>query len=185
VSANPGDVGRILARTVKGAMGPVLAELAATKAALAATETALVALRATVAQVEAKDVPALDRRVEALLVDVGTVRERIAAVEVKTLQPGPPGPPGKDGIDGLGFDDLDVADDGTGVALAFRRGDQVKSFPLPIPYDRGTFKADETYGKGACVNDGGYWTAKAVTKGIRPGNGATPWRLLMHPKSYK
>jgi hypothetical protein len=137
------------------------------------------------AQVEAKDVPALDRRVEALLADVGTVRERIAAVEVKTLQPGPSGPPGKDGADGLGFDDLDCVDDGTGVVLQFRRGDEVKSFPLPVPYDRGTYKPEETYAKGNCVNDGGYWTAKSVTKAIRPGAGATPWRLLVHPKSYK
>ena len=178
MSPDPAELGRRLAKSVKAVMAPLQAELVATKAALAA-------LQATIAQVEAKAVPALDRRLETLLADVGAVRERIAAVEVKTLQPGPPGPPGKDGIDGLGFDDLDCVDDGTGVALQFRRGDEVKTFPLPVPYDRGTFKAEETYGKGACVNDGGYWTAKAATKGIRPGNGATPWRLLMHPKSYK
>jgi hypothetical protein len=106
-------------------------------------------------------------------------------MEVKTLQPGPPGPAGKDGIDGLGFDDLDCVDDGTGVALQFRRGDQVKSVPVPIPYDRGTYKADETYAKGNCVNDGGYWTAKTATKGIRPGTSPQAWRLLVHPKSYK
>jgi len=131
VSANPGDVGRILARTVKGAMGPVLAELAATKAALAATETALVALQASIAQAaKAEAAAALERRVEALLADVGTVREKVAAVEVKTLQPGPPGAPGKDGTDGLGFDDLECVDDGTGMVLRLTRGDQVKSLAL-------------------------------------------------------
>jgi hypothetical protein len=178
VSPDPAELGRFLAQSVKAALAPLQAELTATKAALAA-------LQATIAQVGAKDVPALDRRVETLLADVGGMRERVAAMEVKTLQPGPPGPAGKDGVDGLGFDDLDCVDDGTGVVLQFRRGDEVKSFPLPVPYDRGTYKADETYGKGNCVNDGGYWTAKATTKAIRPGNGATPWRLLWHPKSIK
>jgi hypothetical protein len=118
--------------------------------------------------------------VEALLADVGTVRERIAAVEVKTLQPGPPGPAGQDGV---GFDDLDCVDDGTGVVLQFRRGDEVKSFPLPVPYDRGTYKPEETYGKGACVTQNGYWIAKVATKGIRPGDGPTGWRLVQ--KSVK
>jgi hypothetical protein len=183
LSPDPAALGRFLAKSVKALIAPIQADLATTKAALAATETALAVLQATIAQGEgAKAAAALERRLEALLADVGTVREKVAAVEVKTLQPGPPGPPGKDGV---GFDDLDCVDDGTGVVLQFRRGTDIKSFPLSIPYDRGTYKADETYAKGNCVNDGGYWTAKAATKGIRPGTSPQAWRLLVHPKSYK
>jgi hypothetical protein len=169
---NPGEVAGLLARSVKAVIAPL-------QARLAATETALATLQATIAEaVKAEQATALERRLEALCADMGTVRERVAAVEVKTVQPGPPGPAGKDGTDGLGFDELDCVDDGAGVVLQFRRGETVKSFPLPIPYDRGTYKPDETYSKGNCVNDGGYWTAKAATKGIRPGQGATPWRLI-------
>jgi hypothetical protein len=179
-------VAEVVVETIKDVVGPMLADLAATKAALAATETALAALQATIAlTAKAETAATLDRRVEALAADVGGMRERVAAVEVKTLQPGPPGPPGKDGVDGMGFDDLDCVDDGSGVALQFRRGDEIKSFPLPVPYDRGTFKPDETYRKGNCVNDGGYWTAKAALTGIRPGMSPQSWRLLVHPKSFK
>jgi hypothetical protein len=175
---DPEQLAAVVERVIKAAIAPLGARVAA-------TETALAAFQATIAQVGAKDVPALERRVEALQADVGTVREKVAAVEVKTLQPGPPGPAGKDGVDGVGFDDFEGVDDGTGFALAFRHGDQVKSVPVPIPYDRGTYKADETYAKGNCVNDGGYWTAKTATKGVRPGTSPQAWRLLVHPKSYK
>lgn len=168
-------IAEIVVETLAAVIAPLQADLVATKAALAA-------LQATIAG-HAEDVAPLDRRVAALLADVGTVRERVAAVEVKTLQPGPQGPPGKDGTDGLGFDELDCVDDGASVVLQFRLGETVKSFPLPIPYDRGTYKPEETYAKGACITDNGYWIAKAATKGIRPGNGPTSWRLVQ--KSVK
>ena len=169
---DPTLVADVVVEAVKATVAPLLARLAA-------TETALVALQATIAQAaKAEAAAVLERRVEALLADVGTVREKVAAVEVKTLQPGPPGTPGKDGADGLGFDELECVDDGTGMVLRLTRGDQVKSVALAIPYDRGPFRLEEAYAKGNCVVHNGYWIAKAATKGIRPGEGPGPWRLI-------
>jgi hypothetical protein len=157
------------------------------KAALALVFERQAGLEATVAALrEAIEHPALgkslervDRLQEGVLADLRGLRERLAAIEVKALQPGPPGEPGKDGTDGLGFEDLEVVDDGTGVFFRFTRGDVVKTVRVPVPYDRGPYKPDETYEKGHCVNHNGYWIAKAPTKGIRPGDGTTPWRLII------
>lgn len=168
-------IAEIVVETMAAVMAPLQAELVATK-------TALAALQATIAPADAGTlVAALDRRVEALLADVGTVRERIAAVEVKTLQPGPPGAPGKDGADGFGFDDLDlVIDDARkGCFLRFLRGDQVKEFRLPTPFDVGPYREGEHFERGNVVSYGSsYWIAKMPTTD-RPGDGATAWRLTV------
>ena len=169
---DPAVVAEVVVEAVKATVAPLLARLAA-------TETALVALQATIAQAaKAETATALERRVEALLADVGTVREKVAAVEVKTLQPGPPGAPGKDGTDGLGFDELECIDDGTGMVLRLTRGDQVKSVALAIPYDRGPFSSRKCTRKATASCTTATGSRRPRRRGFRPGDGPGPWRLI-------
>lgn len=102
---------------------------------------------------------------------------------------GPAGKDGRDGKDGangkdgFGFEHLDLAfDEDKGCILEFRRGDEVKAFALPQPFDAGVWKAGRLYPKGACVTmRGHYWIALRQTQ-ARPGD-ETPesksWRMCV------
>lgn len=86
---------------------------------------------------------------------------------------------GVDGKDGLGFDDMDVVDDGERCALRLSRDGKVKQFVIPIAVDRGTYRPGKRYCKGALVTaQGSLWCAQSDTA-ERPGDGATSWRLAV------
>ena len=71
------------------------------------------------------------------------------------------------------------------VVLQFRKGDVVKSVPVPMPMWWGTYSDAETYRKGNVVQRGGSgWIAmKDGVKGIRPDDKTTEglgaWRLFI------
>ncbi len=91
---------------------------------------------------------------------------------------GKDGAAGADGKDGLGFDDLDLTETEEGLELRFVRGEQVKTFPLPVVLDRGVYKEGKAYLKGAGVTWGGsFWIAQKDTD-EKPGTGAG-WRLAV------
>lgn len=92
---------------------------------------------------------------------------------------GKDGAPGQDGKDGIGFDDLDLVEDASGLSLKFIKGDTVKSFPLPVVIDRGVFRDGQTYHKGSGVTWGGrYWIAQETTSD-KP-DGGKSWRLAVN-----
>lgn len=89
------------------------------------------------------------------------------------------GAPGQDGKDGIGFDDLDLVEEPSGLSLKFVKGDAVKSFPLPVVIDRGVFRDGQTYHKGSGVTWGGrYWIAQETTSD-KP-DGGKSWRLAVN-----
>lgn len=118
------------------------------------------------------------------------LRERIATLEARAPIPGPPGNDGlngKDGADGLGFDELDlVVDDARkGCFLRFARGEHVKEFRLPIPFDVDKYKHGEHYHKGNVVSyASSWWIAKAPTAD-KPSDGATAWRLTVKRPEFR
>lgn len=87
--------------------------------------------------------------------DIGTLRERVAVVEVRQPIPGPPGVNGKDGADGMGWDDLAVEHDGErSFAVKLTRGDRVKdagTFVIPAQIYRGIYTDGRTYEPGDTV----------------------------------
>ncbi len=124
------------------------------------------------------------------------VSERLIALEAREIRdgrdglPGLPGrdgengtdgAPGKDGTDGLGFNDLNIEYDGErGIMLRFAQGERVKEFPLtlPIPLDRGQFKAGTDYVRGDATTYGGsLWIAQKSTVD-KPGT-SDAWRLAV------
>lgn len=131
---------------------------------------------------------------EPLTKDVGTLRERIAAAEVRPLLPGPPGADGADGAngtngvdgargaDGLGFDDLAVDFDGDRtLTLAFVRGVERKAFSIRLPFMKGcgTYQYGRTYDAGDVVSwAGSAWQAKEITA-LRPDDGSKVWTLVV------
>lgn len=115
----------------------------------------------------------------------GTTRE-LGAVVGKDGADGRDGLDGKDGAAGpagLGFDDLDVvlANDGRTVVLSLARGEQRRTWeiPLPVVLDRGVFKAGEAYAKGDGVTWGGSWWIAQRDTSDRPGEGSDGWRLAV------
>lgn len=111
----------------------------------------------------------------------GSLAVTLSNGEVKNLGPvcGKDGAPGQDGKDGIGFDDLDLVEDASGLSLKFVKGDTVKSFPLPVVIDRGVFRDGQTYQKGSGVTWGGrYWIAQETTSD-KP-DGGKSWRLAVN-----
>lgn len=111
----------------------------------------------------------------------GSLAVTLSNGEVKNLGPvcGKDGAPGQDGKDGIGFDDLDLVEDASGLSLKFIKGDAVKSFPLPVVIDRGVFRDGQTYQKGSGVTWGGrYWIAQETTSD-KP-DGGKSWRLAVN-----
>lgn len=180
---------------------PLLERIAATESQIAAIGD----IRERVAVIETKaavvpapvvmpaipppvDLNPLSDRVSELARDVVTVRERIAAVEVRAQIPGPPGKDGangkdgRDGADGLGFEDLSVDFDGDRtIELKFQRGAQVKRWPITLPYMRqqGVYVEGKSYVRGDVVTWGGsQWHCEAETS-TKPGDGSKHWTLIV------
>src|SRR5215510_10212518 len=119
----------LIVMTVKAALAPILADVAAVRTQLAA--------------------------VTDLQKDVAAMRERVAVAEVR---PGPAGPAGANGADGFGFDDLSVTYDGDRtLTLTFQRGDQRKAFPLTLPFlhYQGVYQDGKMYAPGDVVTHAG------------------------------
>lgn len=106
----------------------------------------------------------------------GSTRD-LGVVIGKDGQPGKDGKDGAPGRDGVGFDDLDLVESDEGVLLRFTRGDQVKSFRLPIVVDRGVWREGQ-YRKGDGVTwAGSFWIAQEDTT-EKPDTGKG-WRLAV------
>jgi hypothetical protein len=88
---------------------------------------------------------------------------------------------GENGKDGLGFDDLEVVDEGVAFVLRFAKGDQVKEFRLAKPTLADSYRGvwrDGAHKAGDTVTYGGsFWIALRDTK-ERPENG-DDWRLAV------
>lgn len=111
----------------------------------------------------------------------GSLAVTLSNGEVKNLGQvcGKDGAAGQDGKDGIGFDDLDLVEEPSGLSLKFIKGDIVKSFPLPVVIDRGVFRDGQTYQKGSGVTWGGrYWIAQETTSD-KP-DGGKSWRLAVN-----
>jgi collagen type III alpha len=91
------------------------------------------------------------------------------------------GAAGKDGADGLGFDDLQVEQDGErSFTITFMRGGERKSFPLRLPtvVDRGVWR-ERAYEPGDGVTwRGSFWIAQKETS-AKPDEASTDWRLAV------
>jgi hypothetical protein len=117
---------------------------------------------------------------EKQLADLGPLRERVAVTEARAPVPGPPGPPG---ADGWSPDDLVAtqdAEDERLVTLAYRRGDQVKTFGtlrFSTPRFCGVYEETKGYSPGDQVTyKGSQWHCHTATS-ARPGEGASGWVL--------
>lgn len=112
-------------------------------------------------------------------------------------QPGVPGSPGekglhgkdgadgahgKDGVDGLGFDDLAVEFDGDRtIALTFTRGDQKKTWPIVLPFQKyqGVYQQGKAYEPGDTVTWASQlWHCREATI-TPPGDGSKSWQLCV------
>lgn len=91
---------------------------------------------------------------------------------------GAPGTDGKNGLDGVGFDDMDLVIDEEGVMIKFVKGENVKSFRIPVPIDRGVFKEGAKYRKGDGVSFGGSWFIAQEDTSEKPESGKG-WRLAV------
>jgi hypothetical protein len=122
---------------------------------------------------------------------VAEARERLIAVETRAPIPGPAGRDGIDGKagadgqpgrDGLGFDDMNVEFDGDRtLVLKFARGEQVKSWPIVVPYLRyeGVYVEGRAYTQGAVTTwAGSTWHANKDTT-AKPGEGSKDWTLIV------
>jgi hypothetical protein len=124
--------------------------------------------------------------------DVGTLRERVAAVEVKPLLAGPAGTDGhdgaagRDGLDGLGVDDLVVErhDARSWEVVAVRDGRRKSAGVIVlegVPRYQGVYRDGEAYTPGDLVTWGGsLWHCDAATHS-RPESaiGAKVWTLAV------
>ena len=95
---------------------------------------------------------------------------------------GKDGVPGKDGADGLGFDDLEVVDEGKDFTLRMQSGDHVKEWTLPKPTladsYQGVWTDKASYKRGDAVTWGGsLWIAKSDTA-AKPESDES-WRLAV------
>jgi integrin beta 3 len=94
------------------------------------------------------------------------------------------GKDGRDGSDGT-LENLKVvqSEDLRTVTLLYKdSGRPVDGGVLhfPVVLDRGVFKSEAHYEAGDGVTWGGsFWIAQAETSGVKPGEGATPWRLAI------
>jgi hypothetical protein len=139
--------------TIKAALAPVLAEVAALKAQLQA--------------------------VNEVQKDIVSLRERVAVAEVRQLTPGPPG---KDGADGMGFDDMAASFDGErGLVLTWTKDGRTKTVPIYLPYPRyqGTWTEGKLYAPGDVVTQAGSAWYCHDTTAAKPGEGSTVWQLMV------
>jgi hypothetical protein len=121
---------------------------------------------------------------EAAVLELATLRERVAVLETRAPIPGPPGPPGRDGVDGFGLDEFSAEFDGERtITLAFARpGREAQRFPLTLPFLKyqGAYEPGRTYVDGDAVTLGGsVWHCRIPTNARRPGDGETGWQLAV------
>lgn len=89
------------------------------------------------------------------------------------------GEKGERGADGLGFDDLDVYVDDSGLVLRFERDGIAKEFSVPMVLDRGIWRDGVKYAKGSVVSSAGsMWVANDDGATDRPGR-SDQWRLCV------
>jgi hypothetical protein len=120
--------------------------------------------------------------------ELGGLRERLAAVEVKPLIPGPAGQDGAAGAagaDGLGFDELAVERRGErAIAVLARREGHTKEIGVLAfawPAYRGVYVPGATYEPGDLVTWGGsVWHCdQATTSRPETPSGAAAWTLAI------
>jgi hypothetical protein len=140
------------------------------------------AIRAALAPLQAEIATLTEKclQLAALVPDVATLRERVAAAEARPPVPGPPGPAGADGRDGAdGFtpDEITVAQDPADeriLSLAYRRGEVTKgigTLRLTTPRYCGVYERERGYLPGDQVTHaGGLWHCYAPTRS-KPGDG--------------
>jgi hypothetical protein len=135
------------------------------------------ALAPLVARVKALEGSGVD--VDAIVSHIATVRERVAILEARPIEPGPAGPAGADGVS---FTDYTIEYDGertfthkwlTGGEL------HTKSFTTPIALYRGVYVDGRIYERGDLVTvNGSIYHCDADTT-ARPGDGAKEWTLAV------
>jgi len=167
----PDALAQLIVQTVKTALAPVRAQLTALDGRL----TAATGHQATI------DAAAVSLAV----VDLASLRERLAVLETRAPVPGPPGRDGLDGRDGadaLQLDDLTASFDGDRtLTLTLAAGPRTKSIPiaLPIPRWQGVFTDGRAYQVGDLVTwEGSAWHCQRPTS-MRPGDHAAAWRLMV------
>lgn len=126
-------------------------------------------------------------KLEPLTKEVGALRERLIAVEVRQPVPGPPGEKGqdgingKDGVDGMGWDDLAVEHDGERTfSVKLMRGERVKEagvFTVPVDIYRGVYIDGRTYQRGDGVTFGGSEFHCNEPTATKPESGSKAWTL--------
>jgi hypothetical protein len=155
-------------------------------------DAVLLALEPLVGRVKALEArvadPAAGAAVAELTKDVGLLRERLAAVEVKPLIPGPAGrdgAPGQAGADGLGYDELGVERRGDRelVVVASRDGrtKEIGRLAFAWPAYRGVYAPGAAYAPGDLVTWGGsVWHCDhATTSRPETPTGAAAWTLAI------
>lgn len=172
---------------------------------ISAIETRVSATERQIELKAAETAPVL-ASVSELTKDFGTMRERVAVIEVRAQVPGPAGKDGaagvdgkdgKDGADGLGFDDLEaVQDDDRTFTIKAIRGDRSKAIGtlrFPVQIQQGVYVEGRSYTKGDVVTWGGsQWhcnedtvtkpeTSKAWTLIVKRGRDGKDGRDLTPP----
>jgi integrin beta 3 len=113
--------------------------------------------------------------------DGATGRDGRDGKDGKDGKDGEDGRDGSNGADGFGFDDLSVTYDGERrITLRFQKGNRAREFPidLPVPIDRGVWRAGELSQRGDGKSHGGsFWIAQRDTQ-ARPEEGED-WRLAV------
>lgn len=133
-------------RVLMQAIAPVLREMAQ-EAVQDVTE------RLAVVEAHAPRLMRAEANLDALTGIMGTVRERIAVMETRPVEPGPPGPPGPAGANGI--------DGKAGLTYC------------------GVYQDGKTYEPGEIVTwAGSTWHCHAATTS-KPGEGATAWTLMV------
>src|SRR5262245_60478949 len=140
----------LIVMTVKAALAPILADVAAVRAQLAA--------------------------VTDLQKDVAAVRERVAVAEVR---PGPAGPPGADGI-GFDDLSVSYDGDRTLTLTFVRGDQRKAfPMTLPFLHYQGVYQDGKMYAPGDVVTHAGSaWHCNEVTA-QKPGDGETVWQLMV------
>jgi hypothetical protein len=165
MSTNLEAFANVVALTIKAALAPLRADLAALDAKHAGTDARLTAIEPTIAQ----------------------VRERVAVAEVRPFLVGPAGKDGTDGApgkDGFTVDELIATqdpDDPRLVTLAWKRGETTTPIGLlrfPIPQYCGVHADGRLYRKGDQVTyAGALWSCVAEETRAKPGTGGDGWTL--------
>lgn len=107
---------------------------------------------------------------------------KAAIDQIPRPENGKDGDPGRDGVngkDGLGFDDLAmVFDDAKGHRLQFKRGDEVREYPIAIPFYADVWRTGKAYVKGATVTYKGSQFIAVEDTNTEPEQSRS-WRLVV------